>query len=157
MIPINEAIERISKALERRSGRAWTVTTLENAGLPEWLRVTTTVERFVYDKDRGHGMTDMDRDAVASMCGLCKSAPFQGKLIPPDHRMDYLDRIENSRHFSYKVGGLTDPPENTKCPGCDEILTAETIAYFEAKQSQDPPYYCHNCRTPDLTPPTDVR
>lgn len=37
-------------------------------------------------------------------------------------------------------------PDPNKCPGCGYAWTAEHIAYFEAKQSQDPPYVCADCR-----------
>lgn len=40
----------------------------------------------------------------------------------------------------------TNPPENTKCPGCGLIWSAEAIAYFEAKQRYEPPYVCADCR-----------
>ena len=34
----------------------------------------------------------------------------------------------------------------TKCPGCGENLTAESIADAEAKQQHGPPYVCADCR-----------
>ena len=144
MIPIQEAIDRISTALERRSGRPWTVTTLEDVGLPEWLRVTTTDDRLVTDRLKNRGMADIDRRELALCFNLRRMVPFGGKLIPPNYRHVYANRAVHSP---------TDPPENTKCPDCGVILTAETQAYFEAKQSQDPLYKCHDCRR-SLAPPT---
>ncbi len=103
MIPIEEAIDRIGKALERRSGRPWSVTAMEGEGLPEWLRVTTTPDRFCTDWNKDCGMAAIDRTELTRLFNLLSPVGFSGLLIPGERRAEFAARAETG------LPDLTDP------------------------------------------------
>ncbi len=151
MIPIQEAIDRISKALERRSGRPWSVTTLKGEGLPEWLRVTTTEDRLCTDRHQSRGMADVDRKQLADLLNLLVPVRFGGLLIPPNCRRMYVDVAEDVLPRSNRQSGC---PGDTRCPGCYKFIPAEMVAWVEAETSQSLPYKCADCWMAELNEAT---
>lgn len=100
-----EAAERIRAALERRSGRAWTV--LVEAGGRGWLRITAPPERRVADRvdvplrrlQDGLACLSLDDEReLAGLLGLWPEYP-QGVPVPPsvEFYWEFVDRAEAGR------------------------------------------------------------
>lgn len=111
----NEVIARIKKALQRRSGKAWSVTGGRGTAWG-WLTIDAPPARRTWGHrlkagsvtDRpedyeecntgqpGGHMSPEDREELAKLLGLDKPVHFQGQQVPSsnNHYREYLDRAE---------------------------------------------------------------
>ena len=113
----NEAIERIKKALKKRSGKSWSVTGGTGTAWG-WIQIDTMPKRKTahsqlkagavtnYPEDyetvdtgvAGGYMTKGEREELAKLLGM-ESVGMQGESIPAsdDYRHEYVDRAEGKK------------------------------------------------------------
>jgi hypothetical protein len=89
-IDLDEAIQRIRKALKERSGKAWSVKRDRGTSYG-WITIESPPSRC----DEHGYMPESDRTELAKLLGL-EVVHHQGESIPSggDYRQEYVDRAE---------------------------------------------------------------
>lgn len=95
-----ETIQRIRRALKRRSGKTWSVKGGRGTAYC-WIDISSPPTRC---GDFGR-MTDADRDELTALLGLDRRIHTQGVQVPPcnNYWPEYIDRAEGRTPSAYGV------------------------------------------------------
>lgn len=87
----NDAIKRIKDALQRRSGKSWSVTGGKGTAWG-WITIDAPPKRRAF----GGNMSPVEQQELADLLGLDKPVHSQGVSIPASsgHYQEYIDRAE---------------------------------------------------------------
>ena len=86
----NDVIKRIKKALQKRSGRTWSVTGGRGTAYG-WIKISSPPKRM-----ENWYMPESDRKELGDLLGLSKPVHQQGESIPSSNAyyQEYIDRAE---------------------------------------------------------------
>ena len=93
----NEVCKRIKTALQRRSGKAWSVTHGTGTAYG-WITIKSPPKRM-----QGWEMSCEDREELRKLLGLRDCVHQQGESVPSggNYHQEYLDRAEGRKPTVY--------------------------------------------------------